>query len=200
MEQICGTHRVVVLCDGASQCAYGGAAAALTAKAAAGYMAFRFERCLLEPEDVLRRELVQVIQTVLGAAAKQAGVSPSQFGCTVLAAAMDSLGRWCMFHLGDGACVGQLGCDAGWEVVSLPQCCLKAGGTSLTMNGRMFQNLRFYRQTDPAPRMLLLMTDGGLDLFASTPKLSELSKLLHAVLSTLEDDCSVAWLGMAQEF
>lgn len=193
-ECACGTHRAVVLCDGAGQCSHGRAAARLIADAAAGYLAFRFERCLLEPEDVLRRELVQIITTVLTGAARQAGASPGQFGCTILAAAMDELGRWCMFHLGDGACFGQLAPDAEWAAVSLPQRCLKEGGTCLTMNGPMFENLRFYRQTDSMPRVLLMMTDGGMELFPSIPKLPELSKLLHTAALKPADDCSVAWL------
>lgn len=198
-EYDCGTYRVVVLCDGASQCSHGQAAARLTADAVAGYLAFRFERCLLEPEDVLRRELVQTITKVLTSAAQQTGVEPSQFGCTLLAAAMDGLGRWCMFHLGDGVCFGCLTPDGEWEIASLPQYCLKEGGTSLTMNGPMFQNLRFYRQTDSMARILLLMTDGGIDLFSSAPTLSDLPKLLHTSDFPPADDCSVAWLEAKPE-
>lgn len=197
---ICGDHRVVVLCDGASLCSNGQAAASLTANAVAGYLAFRFEQCLMEPEDVLRRELTQVITKVLTNAAEQGEADPGQFACTVLAAAMDRQGRWCMFHLGDGTAIGKLDVSSEWMSMSYPQTCLQSGGTSLTMNGSMFEMLRFYRQIYPASRSLMLTTDGGMDLFASAPSLLNRPERLSAAEFKPEDDCSVAWLMAGMEF
>ena len=195
-ERDCGTHKVVVLCDGASCCANGKAAARLTADALAGFLAFRFGRCLLEAQDVLRREVVKLITEVLTEAARAAGADPASFGCTVMAAAMDRQGRWCLFHLGDGTALGRMEPDSGWAVFSHPQSGLVPGGTSLTMNGAMFDNLRFYRQAFPAGRALVLATDGALELLVprllsgKTPEPPDLSELPEAP----EDDCSAAWL------
>lgn len=183
-ERICGRHRVVVLCDGASHCTHGRTAAQLTASAVAEYLACRFEHCLLEKEDVLRRELVHVISTVLTDAAHQSGADPSQFGCTLIGAAMDDQGRWCLLHLGDGSCIGQLDPSGAWEPISLPQLFLLPGSTSLTMNAPMFHALRFYRHTEPTPQSLVLMTDGAMEHFASCIS---------------GDDCSVAWLIMTPD-
>ena len=193
LERDCGTHKAAVLCDGAGGCPYGRTAAELTAGAVAEFLSLHFRRCLLEQPELLRRELVQLVTRTLTQAAKQAGADPGQFGCTILAAAMDGQGRWCLFHLGDGIAVGKLGTGSDWMVLSYPQRGLVPGGTSLTMNGPMFQNLRFYRQTSPDSRSLLLMSDGALELFSAAQRLLKKPE-------APEDDCSAAWLTGGGEF
>lgn len=202
LERDCGTHNVVVLCDGAGGCANGKAAARLTAEAAAGFLSFRFERCLLEAPEVLRCEMASLITEALTDAAQKAGADPRSFGCTVMAAAMDRQGRWCLFHLGDGTVLGKPGSSSGWVIFSYPQSSLLPGGTSLTMNGPMFENLRFYRQDFPAGSALMLMTDGALDLFSTAPQLLETPELTGAtdLEAVLEDDYSAAWLAVQPKF
>lgn len=203
LERDCGTHKVIVLCDGAGGCAHGKEAARLTAEALAGFLSTDFERCLLETQEVLRLEMVNLITQVLTDAAKQAGADPSGFGCTVMAAAMDRQGRWCLFHLGDGTAVGKLYPGSDWLIFSYPQRGLLAGGTSLTMNSAMFENLRFYRHDYPSDRSLLLMSDGALSLLRTVPGLlaqPELGRGLAEMENIPEDDCSMAWLIIRQEF
>ena len=112
LERDCGTHQVAVLCDGAGGCANGKAAARLTAEALAEFLSLHFEGCLLEKPEVLRPEVANRITGVLTGAAQAAGADPGSFGCTVMAAAMDREGRWCLFHLGDGTAVGKLSPDS----------------------------------------------------------------------------------------
>ena len=200
-ERACGTHKVVILCDGAGSCANGKEAARLTAEALEGFLSFRLGHCLLENPEVLRLEAANLITEVLTDAAEKAGADPSSFGCTLMAAAMDLHGRWCLFHLGDGTAVGKLSSDADWMIVSHPQRGLQAGATSLTMNGAMFRNLRFYRQVYPSDRAIFLMTDGVLEAFPILPEPEENPELLGSPerLGTPEDDCSAAWLIARQE-
>ena len=202
LERDCGTHKVIVLCDGAGSCANGKAAARLTADTLAGFLAFRFERCLLEAQDALRREAVNLITEVLTDAAQKAGADPGSFGCTMMAAAMDQQGRWCLFHLGDGAVLGKPYSSSDWMIVSYPQRGLVPGSTTLTMNGAMFENLRFYRSDHPSLGTLFLASDGMLELLRAVPRLLERPELGCALLdmeNTLEDDCSAAWLRHASE-
>lgn len=203
LERDCGTHKVVVLCDGAGGCANGKAAAQLTAEALAGFLSSRFERCLLEAQEVLRLEAANLITEVLTDAAKKAGTDPGSFGCTVMAAAMDRRGRWCLFHLGDGTAVGKLYPGSDWLIFSYPQRGLLPGGTSLTMNGAMFENLRFYRHDYSSDRALFLMSDGALELLGTVPQLlekPELGRGLPEIEDLPEDDCSMAWLIAQREF
>ena len=81
-------------------------------------------------------------------------------------------------------------------ILSYPQRGLPDGATSLTMNGAMFHNLRFYRQNDPSDRALFLMTDGAPEFFAILPCPEENPELPEHP----EDDCSAAWLIARQEF
>ena len=210
LERDCGGHRAVVLCSGGDSCPCGKAAAELTAQAAASFLAFRFARCLLEEPEVLRRELVQVVTRVLGDAARRAGRVPSQFGCTLLAAAMDQRGRFCAFHLGDGTLLGKLEMENQWTVFSQPHSGLTPGSTALTMNGSMFPNLRFYRTTQPGGHRLFLTGDGIAGLVPRLPQLLDHPDRLEGLIrrgeqgqlqdlpelsSVLEDDCSAAWLS-----
>lgn len=197
LERNCGTHQAAVLCDGAGGCANGKEAARLAAEAAAGFLAFRFDRCLLDDQTVLRREMVHLITEVLTEAAQKAGADPASFGCTMMAAAMDRQGRWCLFHLGDGAVLGKPYSGSDWMIVSYPQRGLVPGSTTLTMNGAMFENLRFCRSDHPSFGTLFLASDGMLELLRSVPRLLERPELGYALLdmeNVLEDDCSAAWL------
>ena len=173
LERDCGTHKVVVLCAGDDNCAYGKAAAQLTAEALAGFLSFRFQRCMAEKQSVLRREMGNLITEVLTSAAEKEGADPSGFGCALMAAAMDHQGRWCLFHLGEGVSMGRVGPRQDWTVISYPQSIVKPGSTSLTMNCPMSKNLRFYRRNSQAGRGLLLLNSGALELFSTAPYLLE---------------------------
>ena len=202
MERDCGTWKAAVLCSGDGGCANGKAAAQLTAEVLAGFLAFRFERCLLEAQDALRREVVNLVTKVLTDAAQKAGADPGSFGCTVMAAAMDQQGRWCLFHLGDGTAVGKLYPGSDWLVFSYPQRGLLPGATTLTMNGSMFDNLRFYRHDYPSDRSLFLMSDGAMELLRRVSRLLEKMELglaLPEPENMSEDDCSAAWLIARQK-
>ena len=202
LERDCGTHKVIVLCDGAGSCANGKAAARLTADTLAEFLSVRFVRFLLENAEVLRLEVVNLITEVLTDAAQKAGADPGSFGCTVKAAAMDQQGRWCLFHLGDGTAVGKLYPGSDWLAFSYPQRGLLPGTTTLTMNGSMFDNLRFYRHDYPSDRSLFLMSDGAMELLRTVPRLLEKMELgleLPEKENMPEDDCSAAWLIARQE-
>ena len=196
LDRDCGTHRVAVLCDGASCCSHGKQAAERAAEAAAGFLAFRFQRCLFEHPETLRLELAQTVSAVLADTAEEARVEPKEFGCTILAAAMDGQGRWCAFHLGDGSLLGKMDPSSDWMIFSYPQSSL-AGGTVLTMNGPLFENLRFYRQNFPANRSLMLASDGAVSLFSAMPELLRHPerKAAPEIMERMEDDCSAAWLA-----
>lgn len=194
LERDCGAHRVAVLCDGAGGCPQGKAAARLTARAAADFLSLRFRLCLSERPESLRLALSHRVTEVLARAAEASNLPPSQFGCTLLAAAMDGGGRWCLFHLGDGAAIGRLN-GSGWRIFSYPQRGLLPGSTSLTMNGSMVKNLRFCRQDTPASRSLVLMSDGALALCPTISAFPPAPERFYGdVLEPPEDDCSAVWL------
>ena len=129
------------------------------------------------------------------AGAGEAGTGLSAW--TMLAAAMDQQGRWCLFHLGDGAVLGKPYSSSDWMIVSYPQRGLVPGSTTLTMNGAMFENLRFYRSDHPSFGTLFLASDGMLELLRTVPRLLERPEQDRTLLdmeNVLEDDCSAAWL------
>lgn len=194
----CGEHRAVVLCSGSGP--RGKAAAELTAQAAAGFLTFRFSRCLLEEPEVLQQEMAQIMSQV-----------PVQSDCTLLAAAMDQRGHFCAFHLGDGTLLGKLETTPQWAVISPPQPCPAPGSAARTGNSSLFGGLRFYRVMEPGGHRLFLAGKGVAELIAHQPallnhpeRLGELilraeqgqPQALPELSHILEDDCSAAWLSV----
>ena len=114
LERDCGTHKAAVLCGGAC----GEKAARLTAEALAGLLSFGFERCMTDQPAELWREAADLIAEAL-AGAGEAGAGLSAW--TMMAAAMDQQGRWCLFHLGEGLAMGKTAPGRDWAVLSRPQ-------------------------------------------------------------------------------
>lgn len=191
--QSCGGHKVAVLAAGSARCARGTAAARIAAETVAGFLAFRFCRCLLEHPEVVRRELALAVTQALKQAALASGSPGRDFGCTFLAAAMDETGL-CAFHLGDGMILEQGSGEMGWNVLSYPQSGLTPEGDPRTMEGPVFDCLRFYRKKRTGGRVML-MSGGFLRL--RRPELTDHPELLASLEP--EDDCAAAWLQAVPE-
>lgn len=195
LERSCGEHKVVVLCSGSGP--RGKAAAELTAQAAAGFLTFRFTRCLLEEPEALEGEMTQIVSQV-----------PVQSVCTLLAAGMDQRGHFCAFHLGEGTLMGKLETAQQRTVLSQPQ--PAPGSAARTGSSSIFDSLRFYRVMEPGGHRLFLAGKGVAELMFHQPgllnhpeRLGELilcaeqgqPQALPELSHILENDCSAAWLS-----
>lgn len=193
LERDCGTYKIQVLCDGASQCLYGTEAAQAIASATADYLAMNFPRAMFEPEDVIRRELTLTVMKIVSHKAAELGCGKEDLGCTILAAAMDELGRFCFFHLGDGLSIGKFDEDCEWMIFSYPQRDL-GGGTFLTGKAPIFPHLQFGRADRKCNSTLVLMTDGFQEILHGSWELLNHPERLNSGVSA-EDDWTVAWMS-----
>ncbi|MBQ2955084.1 MAG: protein phosphatase 2C domain-containing protein [Clostridia bacterium] len=96
------------VCDGASCCALGGPTANWLSQTVGTYMSHHFRRLYYEDDRTVRRELLGLIRNVQTAVGQMYRGSLNECGCTLVAAAMDSLnGHWMAVQLGDGVVIGR---------------------------------------------------------------------------------------------
>lgn len=188
-----GAYKIITMCDGAGQCSHGAEAAELVAVSVEIYLSDAFPRLLLEEELLVRREITLTVDQTIERAAGAYGIGRAEFGCTILAAAMDREGRFCFFHLGDGMIFGKLDETSDWISFSYPQRGLN-GGTYLTGNDSIFDHIQFCRRADSGFSSICMFTDGFSELLNREPALLSHPERLTDAPET-SDDCSAAWMS-----
>lgn len=159
-----GRDRIAVcVSDGAGFSPYGREAAHLVATITARFLFDGFWQILLKKPDAVRKELCAALLPVLQEHAMQEHIPPEWMAATLVALATDEQGHYICLHLGDGAILEQRQKnDANsFQLVSAPSNGLRPNTTFLTMNSNLMYHLKISRSTTPAPKKLLLMTDGA---------------------------------------